>query len=210
MDDISLALNPPRFVKHSKKRSIRLARSASPVWPLPALNGREPVILGLVAKEVRGIELAYARASTDDAITTCPPGTPNGTDTHLMPQMAAVLSVDDGEITFAGRHGPGYAIIVNHGNGWASHYANLESLCAIRTDLYRPREQYVRAGDVVGYVGAPSLGQFKRLYFELWQLDRIRHFVPVDPRPRLAESKLVQHFDHFIPTPPAAAQQEAA
>jgi hypothetical protein len=35
-------------------------------------------------------------------------------------------------------------------NGWASHYANLQSVVAIRTDLYRPRAQYVRAGDTIG------------------------------------------------------------
>jgi hypothetical protein len=210
MDEISLALNPPRFVKHRRKRPMRLARSPSPVWPLPALNGREPVILETRAKQVRGIELAYRRASRGDAIAACPPGTPNGTDTHLMPQMAAVLCVDDGEITFAGRLGHGYAMIINHGNGSASHYASLESLCAIRTDLYRPREQYVRAGDVIGYAGSPSRGEFKRLYFELWQRDRGHLFVPVDPRPRLAESKLVQHYDHFTPAPTDSARREAA
>src|SRR5262249_15908695 len=155
------------------------------VWPLPALNDREPVVLD-TGKPSRGIELAYARFGADDSIAACPPGTPNGTATHFMPQMAAALAIDDGVIPFAGRLGPGYAMIIDHGNGSASHYANLQALCAIRTDLYRPREQHVRAGDVIGYVGAPGPGEFKRLYFELWQSDR-RLFVPIDPRPRLGE-----------------------
>lgn len=210
MDDISLALNPPRFVKRHKKPPIRLARSPSPVWPLPAVNGREPVVLTTVGDKRRGIELAYARTSPNDAIAACPPGTPNGTETHFTPQMAAVLSIDDGVITFAGRLGHSYGMIIDHGNGFASHYANLQALCAIRTDLYRPREQHVRAGDVVAYVGAPAAGEFKRLYFELWQSDRSRHFVPIDPRTKFAEWKLVQHYDHFTPAPTVAQQKEAA
>jgi hypothetical protein len=210
MDDISLALNPPQFVKRrSNKAPIHISRSSSPVWPLAALNGREPVVLNTISKSVRGIELAYPRSDATDAAVNCPPGTPNGTDKHVMPHMTSVLTIDDGEIMFAGRHGHGYGIIINHNNGWASYYAHLEAIVAIRTDLYRPRAQYVRAGDAIGYVGAPSPGQFKRLYFELWQLDRSNLFAPVDPRARLAESKLLQHYDHFTPAPPTA-QKEAA
>ena len=209
MDEISLALNPPRFVKHRKKAPIRLARSASPVWPLAALNGREPVVLAPASNKPRGIELAYPRIDASDAAAQCPPGTPNGTETHLLPAMTPALAIDDGVILCAARLGHGFGVILDDGNGWASHYANLDALCAIRTDLYRPREQRVRAGDPIGYVGAPEPGAFKRLYFELWQSDRSRHFVPVDPHPRMAEWKLVQHYDHFTPAPPTA-QEEAA
>ena len=210
MDDISLALNPPQFVKRrSKKPPIHLTRSPSRVWPLAALNGREPVVLAPTCEKPRGIELAYPRLDAGDAVKNCPPGTANGTETHLMPHMTAALSVDDGEIMFAGRHGNGYGVIIHHGNGWGSYYSNLEAIVAIRTDLYRPRAQYVRAGDTIGYVGAPSPGAFKRLYFELWQVNRDRHYVPVDPRTQLGEWKVVQHYDHFTPAPPAA-QKEAA
>jgi len=209
MDDISLALNPPRFAKsRSRKSSIPVARSSQAVWPLAALNEREPVVVATGGRH-DGIELAYARVYADDAIESCPPGSPNGTHTHLMPHMTAGLSFDDGEIMFAGRHGHGYGIIINHNNGWASYYANLEAIAAIRTDVYRPRTQHVRAGDVIGYVGAPSPGAFKRLYFELWQLDRSHEFVPVDPRVRLAESKILRHYDPFTPAPPTS-QAEAA
>lgn len=209
MDPISLALTPPRFVKSRRgKRPIRITRSAAPSWPLAAINGREPVILPCDDKHP-GIELAYARTSPMDAIDACPPGTEGGTDTHFMPQFASVQSFDDGVITFAGRLGNAYALIINHGNGWASHYRNLNSLACIRTDLHSPAEQYVRAGKTIGYVGAPARGELKRLYFELWQADRSKHFIPVDPRVRLAECTLVQHYDRLVPAPPVA-QQEAA
>jgi hypothetical protein len=208
MDEISLALNPPRFRKF-KKPPIYLKRRESPVWPLPAINGREPVVLDAIGNKARGIELAYPRVGSGDAIAACPPNTPNGTATHLMPHMNSVLSVDDGEIMYAGRMAHGYGLIINHNNGWASYYANLEAIVAIRTDLHRPKPQYVRAGNVIGYVGAPAPGAFKRLYFELWQLDRARHFIPVDPRQHLAKWPLKREYDHFTPAPPAA-QKEAA
>jgi hypothetical protein len=209
MDEISLALNPPRFVKRRRnKQPIRIARSPSPVWPLPALNGREPVILA-PSGGAGGIELAYARSSDDDLRKECPPGTPNGTATHVMPQTAAVLSFHDGVITFAGRLGNAFGIIIDHGNGRATHYRNLKSLACIRTDLYNPCDRYVYASKTIGYVGAPAPGEFRRLYFELWQADRDKRFVPVDPREQLSACKLVQHYDHFTPAPPEA-QREAA
>lgn len=195
-------------MKH-RKPPIRLSRSPSRVWPLAALNGREPVLLDAATARPCGVEIAYPRVDATDAIANCPIDTPNGTATHILPMMTAAFAVDDGVITFAGRLGNSYGMIIDHGNAWASHYANLEALVAIRTDLYRSREQNVRAGDVIGYVGAPSPGAFKRLYFELWQSDRSRVFVPVDPRPHLTGWKVVQHYDHFTPAPPAAQKKAA-
>lgn len=209
MDEISLALNPPRFVKSRRgKAPIRLARSPSPVWPLAAVNGREPVIVPSSGGQP-GLELAYARTSPMDAVEACPPGTASGTPTHFVPQSTAVLSCDDGVIVFAGRMGAGYALIIHHGDGRASHYRNLKSLACVRTDLYNRREQQVYAGKTIGYVGTPKPGEFAPLYFELWQTDRDRRFVPIDPRPQLASSRLVQHVDRFTPAPPEA-QKEAA
>lgn len=207
MDDISLALNPPRVVK-VRRPPIRITEPVARVWPLAAINGRVPVVLEARAT-ARGVDLAYPRLDLDDAIESCPIGSPNGTATHLLPPMTAALAIDSGEITFAGRMGNGFAMIINHGNGWASHYANLQALVAIRTDLYRPKAQYVRAGDPIGYVGAPEVGAFKQLHFELWERDLDRHFVPVDPRPHLASWKLLEHYDAFTPAPPKARSEAA-
>lgn len=207
MDEISLALNPPKFVKR-RRPPIRLYRSDARVWPLATINGREPVILESEEK-LRGIELAYPRVDASDAIANCPIGTPNGTATHIMPAMTRAMTIADGVISFAGRLGDAYAMIIDHGNGWASHYGNLDSICAIRTDLHRPHEQYVRAGDVIGYVGRLEGKKMKRLYFELWQADRSRIFVPIDPRPHLKDWKLVHTYDHFTPAPPVAQQKAA-
>jgi hypothetical protein len=208
MDDISLALNPPKFVKH-RRPPIRISEVSARVWPLASINGRAPVVFDARCAELRGVELAYPRMDNDDAIESCPIGSPNGTATHLMPPMTPVLAIDGGEITLAGRLGHGFGIIINHGNGWASHYANLQSVVAIRTDLYRPRAQYVRAGDTIGYVGARESNGFKTLHFELWERDRSRVFVPVDVRPHLETWKLVNHYDAFTPAPPAVRVKAA-
>ncbi len=100
MDDISLALNPPKFVKF-RRPPIRLSQSAARVWPLAAINGRAPVVLEDRCADLRGVDLAYPRTDASDAIASCPIGTPNGTLTHLMPPMTAALAIDGGEITFA-------------------------------------------------------------------------------------------------------------
>lgn len=178
------------------------------MWPLAAINGRAPVVLE-ARTNVRGVSLAYPRLDLEDAIESCPIGSPNGTDTHLLPPMTAALAIDSGEITFAGRLGSGFGMIINHGNGWASHYASLDALVAIRTDLYRPRAQFVRAGNPIGYVGAPETGAFNQLHFELWERDLDRHFVPVDPRPHLACWKLLEYYDAFTPAP-SKSRSEAA
>lgn len=208
MDDIALALNPPRSAK-SRRPSIRGARSPSCVWPLAAINGRAPVVLDAQLADRRGVDLAYPRVDATDASSCCPIGTPNGTATHLMPPMTPALSIDDGVITFAGRLGHAFGLIIDHGNGWASHYANLHAIVAIRTDLHHPRAQQVRAGDVIGYVGAPAAGMFKRLHFELWQRDGDRMFVPVDPCPHLVTWKLLDHSDAVTPAPPAVRSEAA-
>lgn len=208
MDDISLALNPPRFVK-LRRPSIRISQSTARVWPLAAINGRAPLALDERCAELRGVDLAYPRFDPADAIANCPIGTPYGTATHLMPAMTSVLAIDDGEITFAGRLGHGFGLIIHHGNGWASHYANLQAVVAIRTDLHRPRTQYVRAGDTIGYVGEPVPGAFKRLHFELWERDRSRVFARVDPRPHLASWRLIEHHDAFTPAPPTVRSEAA-
>ena len=55
MDDISLALNPPKFVK-CRRPPIRLAETLPRVWPLGSVNGRAPVVFD-VATDHRGYHL---------------------------------------------------------------------------------------------------------------------------------------------------------
>lgn len=208
MDRISLALRPPRFVKF-RRPPIRLSRSDERVWPLAAINGRAPVVLDSCEPYEHGVDLAYPRVTPDDAIDACPIGSPYGTTTHLMPAMTAVLAIADGTITFAGLTKHGLGVILDHGDGRASRYCNLQAVVAIRTDLYSPRPQHVRAGDVIGYVGAPEPDEFRRLHVELWRRDRTGGFTPIDPHSQLAGWTLREHRDVFVPAPPAVRVEAA-
>lgn len=70
LDPISLALDPPRFVKTKLPARARDVRP--PVRPLPELNGRAPIQLD--RRKCGGIDLAYARRSETDLIATYPAG----------------------------------------------------------------------------------------------------------------------------------------
>jgi hypothetical protein len=62
---------------------------------------------------------------------------------------------------------------------------------------------------VIGNVGAPAPDAFRRLHCDLWERDRSRCFVPVDPRPHLVGWKLLEHHDAFTPAPPSARAEAA-
>jgi hypothetical protein len=81
--------------------------------------------------------------------------------------------------------------------------------CAIRTDLYRLREQSVRAGDLIGYAGSPSRDEFKRLYFELWKRDRW-HLLCRSTRAHGSPSRSSCSTTTITPAPTDAARTEAA
>ncbi len=98
----------------SHSSTCTAARPAS--GPLAVLNGREPVVLGTAVSrhfdDHEGVEPAYPRVDEDDAATTCPINTPNGTATHIMPAMTPALAVDDGSIIWAGTLGHGYSVTI--------------------------------------------------------------------------------------------------
>lgn len=134
--------------------------SPSPVAPLPALNGCAPIAVPSRCKS-SGIDLAYE---------------------HEMPAFVPAFAVSNGVIAYAGKEPQGgYAMIVDHGNGWATYYANLEHMFARSTSTWaRARAERVKAGDVLGYVGAPSSGAPRSLHFQLWKRADEDRFEPVD------------------------------
>lgn len=136
--------------------------SARPVWPLPSLAGRDPVAIPRSPK-FPGVDLAYARD-----------------DEHLMPDGVPALAVTDGAITYAGKQSFGHSLVIDHGNGWATYYANLEHMLAAPTAGRRGPRERVKAGDALGYVGAALQGEMKCLHFELWRRFDAHHFEPTD------------------------------
>ncbi len=168
---------PTRQLRTSRKaRTINApTRPTPPVWPLPTLNGRAPSVIERDAR-IPGLDLAYL----------CDPN--DATKGHEMPRFVPAFAVADGEIMYAGKQAHGYALVINHNNGWATYYTNLEHMFAVpRSVRPRSRPERVKAGDVLGYVGAPSEREPRCLHFELWKLDEESHFGPADAREHLGK-----------------------
>jgi murein DD-endopeptidase MepM/ murein hydrolase activator NlpD len=168
-------------------RSLQRRAQTTPLihaglWPLPSLAGRSPVI---VSSSNAHADLAYARQHPDELVSTYAPDTRNGSERHFMPDWVPVLAAGDGVIRYCGKILHGYTMVIQHGHGWATCYQHLEHAFAIETK-HRPRhEEIVRAGEVIGYVGAPSADAMKCLGFQLWQKQDHTIFEAVDPLPHL-------------------------
>ena len=144
---------------------------SNPVWPLPSLDGRSPVIIPATSK-TPGVDIAYE---------------------HATPGPMPALAVADGVIAYAGKQLYGYAMVIDHDNGWSTYYAHLEHMFAMPTRP-RGRTERVRAGDVLGHIGAATPGETRCLHFELWRLGSDFHFEAIDPR-RYMSSWLVVPWD---------------
>ncbi len=172
---IDLQPSPARARRQRAPKKQNIPKPPSPpVWPLPALDGRAPSVIERDPR-IPGLDLAYA----------CDPN--DATKGHEVPRFVPAFAVADGEITYAGKQAYGYALIINHNNGWATYYTNLEHMFATPwSKRPRARPEKVKAGDVLGYVGAPNEGEPRCLHFELWKLDEERHFAPADAREHMS------------------------
>lgn len=171
-----------------------------PVWPIPAFNGRAPSLMRAPNPTRPVLDLAYARAYPDELVTAYPPGSANGSISHFMPNLVPAFAVRDGVIAYAGKMGDGHAMIVDHRDGWATYYADLEHMFATPTASVVSSTERVRGGQVLGYVGAPQRGQMKCLRFELWKRDDHARFDAVDPTHHLRSWALVPWTDELINT----------
>lgn len=126
---------PLTFFDYSQRQD------APPVWPLPMLGPHNPIVLG-PGERWHSIVLGYDRRVRQ-------------------PDLVPVLAVGNGEITLATDSHVG----IHHHNGFETHYAQLaEVLMTPRTTRARKARQYVRAGDVIGFIAAGA-----RLPFEIWR-----------------------------------------
>lgn len=188
--------------------ATRSNKHAHPVWPLPSVNGREPVVIATGAK-MPGIDLAYARTYPSELLAH--PIDQNGSPAHFMPSSIPAYAVSDGVIAYAGKQGHGYTIVINHNNGWSTYYAGLEHMFAYATNRRpRPRTERVKAGDVLGYVGATQPDALNVLHFELWKLDNDGHYEPVGDTLHYMRGWLVLPLNDERLTTEAALDREAA
>jgi len=184
----------------------RSKRTSPPVWPLPSLD-RNPCA---IPRKTQGLDLAYERKHADDLLDLYPPNSSNGSGEHFMPNSVPCFVVADGVIAYAGKQANCYAVIVDHQNGWATYYTNLEHMFAMPTNRgARARAERVKAGDVLGFVGSALPGTMKCLHFELWKLGDDGHYENVAPLQHMRTWLVLPWSDGINPTDsaefPAAA-----
>ena len=86
------------------------------------------------------------------------------------PQGEPVSAIFDGQIIFSDwLRGQGLIIVIDHGEGWLSLYAQNHS-------LLRGEGEFVRQGDIIAKVGASGGSERTGLYFEMRQKGK-----PIDP-----------------------------
>ena len=86
------------------------------------------------------------------------------------PQGEPVSAIFDGHIVFSDwLRGQGLIIVIDHGEGWLSLYAQNHS-------LLRGEGEFVRQGDIIAKVGASGGSERTGLYFEMRQKGK-----PIDP-----------------------------
>ena len=155
---IHLATHQPRFLKGGIRFAPRRREPTKPFrWPLDALGDLAPRVLAAHEGKRPSVDLGYANA---------------------LQELVPVLAANDGDVSLALGGGDRFAVSLDHGGTWSTHYTGLAKLAVIAC---RPRvklRQSVRAGEVIGYTTG-------KLGFGLWEWTD-RGFVPVDPRAQLA------------------------
>lgn len=138
-------------------------KDSSPVWPLPAIDGKAPTIVERRQK-MPGVHIAY--------------------ESSIL-RLTPVFAVASGRIIYASKQDHGHTIIVDHCNGWATYYTNLEHMFAAPRTSAAVSRAKVKSGDVLGYVDTKQRAGEQCLYFELWR--RVDgHFEPDDVEQHLS------------------------
>lgn len=181
-------------------------RNLQPVWPLPSIDGRIPSVIPRPSK-FPGVDLAYAHDAGDSRSTS--PVDATGRPSHFVPNAVPALAVADGVVAYAARQCHGYALVLDHGNGWATYYANLDSVFANLTQCGRARRQRVKSGDALGYVGSAVPGDAKCLHFELWKRNDEQHFEPAESLVHMRSWTVLQLKDEQLAPNGTAAKRAA-
>lgn len=139
------------------------------VWPVPRFaDGRAPRISdGWGSKRDggkrrhRGVDVMYRRKDRRELVEQFPPGTPNGSPMHFMPDATPVLAARAGEVRWVKLTRRGFEVVIRH-EGWATYYQHLER------PLVRVGQGVV-TGEAIGIVGGSPIdgGKLKHLHFEL-------------------------------------------
>ena len=165
---------------HKNSDHTKRPAPAKPVWPLPMLLDQEPILL-IFDPADPGVEVTYELLPEGDSGPMVRSAQNDNTGRMFIPSFTPVFAVHDGVIVYAAKHEDGYAITIDHENGWMSFYGKLQQMFTAPTDRRPPRTPApVRTGDVLGYVGSAAQGTCT-LRFELWKQDRGEDYISVDP-----------------------------
>jgi len=181
------------------------------VWPLPVLNGGKPIVFDHWTTEMLDppesfeqhprLLLSYDRGdfANYDYASIYPIETLSGMLLYFLPRFTPVFAAQDGTITYAGKADGVNAMTIVHGDGWATHYANLQGMLALPLRAgSRRRGESVQAGDVLGFVGGTTdNGQMRPLRFELWRKDGLT-FKAEDPKVRMETWLYLPHHDRLL------------
>lgn len=144
-------------------------------WPVPRWQGRAPVISDGYGSPRsgathKGVDLMFARISTDPFPTIGP----NGTKLFVMPDVWPAVAASDGVLWSAGPSVRGYQVVIDHGTV-ATYYQHLSALVVPETKPPAPgtpRGQMIpiKAGQPLGIIGGDPSNppHLKHLHFELW------------------------------------------
>lgn len=183
----------PRSAARRGDAAVELA-SRGWVVPVPTLDDRPVAISNEFRASSRaehlGVDLMYRRREPLDLAALFPPRTTHGTTQFFMPDDVPALAAAAGTVAFASMTPVGHSVIVQHPDGWATYYTHLRALAVARG-------QVVRAGEVIGTIGAsPRDGEhLKHLHFELWRGGK--RTGAIDPAPHLATwSRIAMPWPH--------------
>lgn len=130
-------------------------------WPLPRLSHREPVALRSAdPAHPLAVDIGYSTLDTEQML------------------FVPVYAAQDGMVRFANESTNGYAVSLDHGGAWSTHYAHLDRITVTpQTGRRRSRFELVPAGTVLGYAAKAPV----HVRLELWQWTHERGYAPTDP-----------------------------
>lgn len=173
------------------------------VWPLPELDADRAAELGLRPRPTvsdgpgpgkrrrpdgtprwhAGADVLYKRAAR---VFPAPQGE---SPWFAAPLGTPVLAVRDGKVWSVAKLGSGWRVVLDHGRPWSSAYYHLVDPTLPPVGRGERNTRTVRAGEVLGYVGANPRDKegIRHLHFELHHQGRW-----TDPAPMLARAATVR------------------
>jgi murein DD-endopeptidase MepM/ murein hydrolase activator NlpD len=157
------------------------------IWPVPRFeDGRAPRISDgwgsprdRSRRRHRGVDVMFRRAHAREWEGRFPPGTPNGSPWHFMPDGTPALAARAGLVRWVKKTPRGFEVVIAHSPSWSTFYAHLER------PLVRVGQSVI-AGQAIGIIGGSPIDPrgLKHLHFELrWGGTSAG---AVDPAPHMA------------------------